>query len=165
MSARNRELLIYAAKCITGTLLVFGIARIINYSDIGWCLISVMLVLSPDGKEAVSLAVIRIKANIVGAATGVFCLLLSHSNMWIVALALALTVSFCYLFKLENGVRSALAATIIIMLHDSGKHLWDAALERIIAVLAGCILALIVTFIFHFRIKTGEKQFNNQQEG
>jgi len=165
MSDRIKSLLIYIAKCVTGALAVYFIASLFNYTDIGWALISVMLVLSPDGKESVPLAVTRIKANLVGAGVGTLCLLISHNNMWILCAALALTVAFCYLFKLDAGIRSALAATIIIMLHDEGKHLWDNAIERIIAVLAGCILGLMITFIFHFNLKQeGKASSDNHQE-
>ncbi len=73
--------------------------------------------------------------------------------MWLVCLAVTIALCLCYLFKLDTGARSALAATIIIMLHPEGQHVWDTALERVIAVLAGCLLALIITFVFHFRDK------------
>jgi len=151
MADRLRSLLIYAAKCVTGTLIVFILSSLLHYKDIGWCLISVILVLSPDGKDSISLAFTRIKANIVGASVGVLCLLISPINMWVLSVALTITLALCYLFKLDTGSRSALAATIIIMLHEEGKHIWDAAFERVIAVLVGCILALLITFIFHFK--------------
>ena len=156
MSERMKSLLVYVLKCVTGVLLVFLFSKLLHYNDLTWCLISVILVLSPDGKDAIPLAVTRIKANVVGAGMGVLCLLISPSNMWTMSLALAFTLSLCYLFKLDAGIRSALAATIIIMLHPAGVHLWDTALERIIAVLAGCALGLLITFLFHSSIKRGE---------
>lgn len=112
-----------------------------------------MLVLSADGKDSVSLALTRIKANIAGVSVGALFLLVASTNMWILSAALVTTLGLCYLFKLDAGIRSALAATIIIMLHQEGRHVWDTALERIIAVLAGCVIALIITFIFHFKTK------------
>lgn len=165
MNERIRSLLIYAAKCVTGTLIVFTLSSILNYADVGWCLISVILVLSPDGKDTVSLAYTRIKANIVGASVGLCCLLISPFNMWILSIALTVTLSFCYFLKLDAGARSALAATIIIMLHEEGKHVWNTALERVIAVLAGCILGLLITFIFHFKTKAKgrSKQVNGEE--
>ena len=167
MSERIKSLLVYSAKCATGSLVVFSIASLIHFTDIGWCLISVILVLSPDAKDSVSLAVTRIKANIVGAGVGVLCMLISQPNMWMISVALVITLSLCYLFKLDAGIRSALAATIIIMLHEEGRHLWDAAIERIISVLAGCLLALIITFLFHFKMTskvTSAANNKNQQE-
>ncbi|RTL60430.1 MAG: hypothetical protein EKK37_06240 [Sphingobacteriales bacterium] len=165
MSERLKNFLIYAAKCATGVLVVFFISSFIHYTDIGWCLISVMLVLSADGKDSVSLAFTRIKANVVGVSIGVLFLFIASTNVWILSAALVATLGLCYIFKLDAGIRSALAATIIIMLHQEGKHVWDTALERIIAVLAGCIIALIITFIFHFKTKPALQDLKeNQQE-
>ena len=153
---RNRinSIIIYSAKCICGALIVYALSSLINYKDISWCIISVILVLSPDGKDSVQLALTRIKANLVGAGVGVLCLLISATNVWILSIALSITITFCYLLKLDAGTRSALAATIIVMLHDEGKHIWDTAFERVSAVLIGCVLGLIITFVFHFKNKS-----------
>jgi len=165
MNERIQSFLIYAAKCATGCLAVFILSSLFNYRDIGWSLISVMLVMSADGKDSMQLALTRIKANIIGACVGVLCLLIMQPNMWLITIALIITLALCYLLKLDAGIRSALAATIIILLHEEGKHLWDTAIQRIIAVLAGCVLGLIITFIFHFRTKTGMKNgIDNSQE-
>jgi len=166
MGERIKSLLIYAAKCVTGTLIVFTISSLLHYKDLGWCLISVILVLSPDGKDSVPLAFTRIKANVVGASVGLLCLLISPMNMWILSVALIFTLTLCYFFKLDAGARSALAATVIIMLHEEGKHVWDTALERVIAVLAGCFLGLLITFAFHFKSRNDEKgKVINHEEG
>ncbi len=164
MTERIRSLITYSAKCVTATFVVFILSELLNYKDIGWCLISVILVLSPDGKDALSLAITRIKANLVGASVGLACLLISPANMWILSIALTITLSLCYFFKFDTAVRSALAATIIIMLHEEGKHLWDTATERVIAVLAGCILGLMITYVFHFKSRYGEKKTGSHEE-
>lgn len=164
MPERVKTVLIYAGKCMTATLVVFLLSAALDYKDMAWCLISVILVLSPDGKEAFPLAFTRIKANLVGASVGVLCLLIAAPNMWILAFALAVTLSLCYLFRFDAAARSALAATIIVMLHDTGKHLWDTALERVIAVVAGCTLGLIITVAFHFKEKTFDKKTDNHAE-
>ncbi len=163
MSDRIKSLLIYAGKCVFATLMVFIVSSLLNYKDLGWCLISVILVLSPDGKDALSLAFTRIKANLVGAGVGVLSLLISTTNMWILSAALAVTISLCYLLKFDTAMKSALAATIIIMLHEEGKHIWDTAIERLIAVVAGCLLGLIITFIFHFK-ENNDKKLASEEE-
>jgi uncharacterized membrane protein YgaE (UPF0421/DUF939 family) len=164
MTERTRGLITYTLKCATGVLLVFIIAQLTHYTDIGWGLISVLLVLSPDAKDAMPLAITRIKANVLGASIGVLCLLLAAPNMWTTALAVALTLPACYFFKLDNGIRSALAAAVIVMLHPEGKHLWDAALIRVLAVFVGCALALIITFVFHFKIRAHQESFTQNSE-
>jgi uncharacterized membrane protein YccC len=158
MTERVNSVMIYMAKCSFGALIVFLLARLFHYADIGWCVISVMLVLSPDGKDALTLAMNRIKANLCGAGVGLLALWVANGSIWSISIALALTVLFCDLLKLSTSTRSALAATIIVMLHQEGRHVWDTALERIISVLAGCAIGLLVTFLFHFSIQPGIRQ-------
>ena len=149
-----KRLVVYIAKCITAVLIAFLLARLLRYNDYIWGLISMILVLSPDGKDALTLAVGRIKANLIGAGAGLIMLLLHPTTVIIVAGAVAITVVVCYFLKLENPTRTALAASIIVTLHESGPHVWDVALERVIAVLGGCILGLAITYVFHSRFIT-----------
>lgn len=153
---RVKSWAIYAAKCVVGASSVFMLSELLNYKDLGWSLISVILVLSPDGKDAVSLAFTRIKANVLGAAIGLLCLLIDETTMWTLSLGLVATLGGCYLLKLQDSARTAMAATVIIMLHAVGKHIWDVALLRVVAVMAGCVLGLLITYLFHFR--SNEKQ-------
>lgn len=142
----------YIAKCVTGIILVFTLASYLHYTDISWCLISVMLVLSPDGKDAMMLAMTRIKANVTGGVASLICLLLGTPTMVTIGLAIAIAISLCYGFKIMAASRSALAAVIIIMLHQNTGpeyHLWTTALLRCAGVTAGCLLGLFITFIYH----------------
>lgn len=74
MSPEGKELAQYVAKYLVGVSLVFGAASYWNHHDITWCLVSVLLVLSPDSREAVPLALTRIKANFVAAGVSGLCL-------------------------------------------------------------------------------------------
>lgn len=159
LSARNKTLAIYAAKCVTGIFLCFPIFIFLNHwVDYTWSLISVMLVLSPEGKDALDLALTRIKANFVGAGTGILILLLHISSPWNLAAGAIISLFICDRLTLNAGARSTLAAMIIILLHQegtiAGTHLWDSALSRIVAVVIGCLLGLLITYVFHsiFRI-------------
>lgn len=161
LSARNKTLAIYAAKCVTGILLCFPIYMFLReWVDYTWSLISVILVLSPEGKDAVDLALTRIKANFIGAGTGILILLLQIPSPWNLAAGAMISLFICDRFKLNAGARSTLAALIIILLHQEGSngeaHLWDSALSRIIAVVSGCLLGLLITYVFHsiFKLNT-----------
>jgi uncharacterized membrane protein YgaE (UPF0421/DUF939 family) len=149
MSARIKLIILYIAKVITGVLIVFFIASLIDYKNVSWSLFSVILVLSPEGKDAVRIALDRIKANVIGASIGFFCLFIGPSDMWTISIALAVTIVVCFLLKLDDSARTAMAATVIIMLHQQGAHLWSTAIERVIAVMAGCALGLLITYFFH----------------
>ena len=74
ISLRYKSLLIYIAKNVTGVALSYLLHWLINWVDFAWCLISVVLVLSPEGTDAIPLAFTRIKANMVGAITGLLLL-------------------------------------------------------------------------------------------
>ncbi|WP_428657842.1 aromatic acid exporter family protein [Runella sp.] len=74
--------------------------------------------------------IIRIKANVIGAGVGVMCLLFSPTNTWLLTVGITITLALCYLFKPDAGIRSAIADTIITMLHKEGKHVWDTAIWK-----------------------------------
>ncbi|HET9055189.1 MAG TPA: FUSC family protein, partial [Cyclobacteriaceae bacterium] len=111
LNARNKTLAIYAAKCVSGILLCFPIFIFLNqWVDYTWSLISVMLVLSPEGKDALDLALTRIKANFVGAATGLIILLLRIHSPWNLAAGAIISLFICDRLRLNAGTRSTLAA-------------------------------------------------------
>ena len=80
MPKEIKSLLLYIAKCIVATLVVFGVARLFDYKDIIWPLVSAILVLTPDSNEAVPLAAVRIGANLIASATSLICLLIGPAN-------------------------------------------------------------------------------------
>ena len=163
MSLRYKTLIVYIAKCIAGIILCFYISALLKtWIDYTWCLISVVLVLSPDGKDAVELSLTRIKANLVGAATGTLILLSQIPSPWNIPVGAGLSLFICDQLKLNAGARSTLTAVIIILLHPEGAHLWDSALSRIIAVIVGCILGLLITYVFHSIYKIKEPALNSE---
>jgi uncharacterized membrane protein YgaE (UPF0421/DUF939 family) len=165
MSARTKTLLVYIGKCASGVLLCFGISLFFEkWIDYPWSLISVVLVMSPEGKDALDLALTRIKANFVGAASGLLIFLTQLPNPWDIMLGAALSLFVCDRLKLNAGARSTLAAMIIILLHGEGPHLWSSALSRVSAVIVGCLIALMVTFIFHSIIKIDSPAMNSEAE-
>ena len=163
MSLRNKNLLVYIGKCVTGVLLCFVVSLFMGrWIDYPWSLISVALVLSPEGKDALELAITRIKGNLVGASIGVLILFLSVPVPWNISAGAALSLIACDRLKLNAGARSTLAAMIIILLHHEGTHLWDAALSRVLAVIAGCLLGLGITYLFHSLIKIDSFAVNSE---
>ncbi|PUZ20115.1 Fusaric acid resistance protein-like [Chitinophaga costaii] len=143
------RLLIYMAKCVTGVVIVYLLSYLMHYNDKIWCLISVLLVLSPDGNDAMQLALSRIKANAVGVSVGFLVLWVCASNVYSMMIGVAVTTLACSLLKLEAATRSALAATIIILTHEAGHHIWDTTVERFMAVMIGCLLGMLITVVFH----------------
>ncbi len=149
MKPEHRDLLLYIAKCGVGTVFMFAVGDLVPLLDISWILISMLLVLSPDGKEALPLTVVRVKSNLV-ASVATIGFLLTVSNLTLaVCLAMLVTIGVCYFFNLMAGSRAGLAAVIIIALHPQGAHLWSTAAIRAASVIAGCGLGLLLTFLVH----------------
>ena len=164
MSTRYKTLIIYAVKCVIGIILCFYVSIFFKeWIDYTWCLISVILVLSPEGKDALELSLTRIKANLVGAATGIFIILFHVPSPWNIVAGAIISLFVCDQLKLNSGARSTLAAVIIILLHpEEGVHVWDSALSRIIAVVLGCLLGWIITYVFHSIFKINELVLNSE---
>jgi uncharacterized membrane protein YgaE (UPF0421/DUF939 family) len=159
----NKPLVVYISKCVSGILLCSLLSIFFGqWIDYPWSLISVVLVLSPEGTDAVELALTRIKANLVGASVGVILLFSHIPGPWNIALGAAFALFICYQLKLNAAARSTLAAVIIILLHHEGATLWSAALSRVSAVITGCVLGLIITYTFHSLINIKGPAMNSE---
>lgn len=159
----NKTLAVYISKCVSGVLLCSLLAVFFSeWIDYPWSLISVVLVLSPEGTDSVDLAMTRIKANLVGASVGVILLFTHIPAPWNIALGAALALFTCYQLKLQAAARSTLAAVIIILLHHEGANLWSGALSRVSAVITGCALGLLITYVFHSQIKINTPAMNSE---
>src|SRR5579859_242651 len=159
----KKTLVVYIAKCVSGVLLCSLLSLFFHqWIDYSWSLISVVLVLSPEGTDAVELAMTRIKANLVGAAVGVILLFSQVPGPWNIALGAALALFICDRLKLSAAARSTLAAVIIILLHHEGSNLWSSALSRVSAVITGCVLGLVITYLFHSLIRINGPVLNSE---
>lgn len=156
-------LLVYAAKCVTGILLCSLLSMYLSaWIDYPWSLISVVLVLSPEGKDAVELALTRIKANLVGASVGVLMLISQLPWPWNIAVGAGMALFICDRLKLNAAARSTLAAVIIILLHPESSRLWVSAVNRVGAVITGCIIGLFITYVFHSFVKIEAPALNSE---
>lgn len=148
MSAKYVDLLLYILKSLLGVAIGF---LLYNYNPtIGtWCLFSIVLVLTSDRKDSMNLAMTRIKANFVGAAIGLLLFLIHPINLSMICIGITVAIAFCELFNLQAATRSACVSVLIITMHEPGKYFWDVALERAAGVLCGCIIGVIITYLFH----------------
>jgi len=107
------------------------------------------LVLAPDDKDAMNLATNRIIANVVGACIGLALFYIHPINLFMICIGIAASILVCELLKLQTATRSAGVALLIITMHEPGQYFWDVALERAGGVISGCIIGIILTYLFH----------------
>jgi uncharacterized membrane protein YgaE (UPF0421/DUF939 family) len=136
-------------QAIEATVCTFGIVW--GFAAAGkpgaiWALVSAVIVLRPGFEDSLRASEVRIAANVVGALVGVAATMATGSaGAPAIALALALTIVICHWRPLEKGVRSACAGVVIVMMHEGSiPHM---GLERLAAVLVGCLAALVVGYV------------------
>jgi len=151
VKSKQADLLLYILKCLIGTAIGFCLYRL--YPTVGeWSLISIILVLAPDRKDALNLAVNRIKANLVGASIGLLLFYIQPITLVTICIGIAIAIVVCDFFNLQVATRTAIVAVLIITMHEPGKYFWDIALERAAGVVSGCIIGVLITYIFHIAV-------------
>lgn len=142
---------IYLMKCLTGVIICYLLYKYIPQYPFYWSLVSVVVALSPDNSN--TLAYDRMKANLLGCAVGL-CLYPIHiSYLLILCIGVILTIVIGIAFRITQTLRSALAALVIVTIQEQLENHWYIALERVACVVAGCLVALLVTMLFNMILK------------
>jgi uncharacterized membrane protein YgaE (UPF0421/DUF939 family) len=63
------------------------------------------------------------------------------------AIGVMVTGLLCYLLKQDDALRPAFVAVIIVTLIGENSK-WHSSLDRVVAVIIGCVCALAVGFLF-----------------
>lgn len=148
----------YILECIISTAIGYYLFKL--YPSIGaWCLISIILVIGPDQKDAISLAMARIKANLLGASIGLTLFWIHPINLLMITIGIVIAIIVGQLLKLETATRTAVIAVLIITMHEPGQHFWDVVIERTIAVITGCLVGVVLTYLFHIIILKSKGKF------
>jgi uncharacterized membrane protein YgaE (UPF0421/DUF939 family) len=143
----NSNVLVYTVKCTIGFLVGFSLYTVIPQYEVHWTILSIILVLSPEEKEARRLALERMKANLIGSVIAVVLFLVHQPNLFLIIVGAVAVIITCQLFNLLNVARTALATLIIVMVYEQERTSWVGAAERLICVVGGCLLGLVITLI------------------
>lgn len=147
LSITSQEWL-YMVKCVLGVIICYGFYWAFPKYPFYWSIISVVLVFTPDNDQ--NLAFDRIKANFLGSAIGLIVYFLPLPSVFLFCLGVVLTIICGIVLRLENTIRPALAAVVIVLVqeHDFAGESYIVAVERTICVLLGCTVALCITLVF-----------------
>lgn len=139
--------LVYLIKVILGVIICYILYKSIPEYPFYWSLVSVVIATSLD--RSTDQAYDRIKANILGCVVGASLYPIQLPELLIMCIGVVIIVFLAIGFKITSTLRSALAAFIIICLQiETIKH-WYIALERVVCVVAGCVVALLLTLFFN----------------
>jgi uncharacterized membrane protein YccC len=139
--------LIYLIKVILGVIICYILYKSIPEYPFYWSLVSVVIATSLD--RSTDQAYDRIKANVLGCVVGASLYPIQLPELLIMCIGVVIIVFLAIGFKITSTLRSALAALIIILLQaETTKH-WYIALERVVCVVTGCVVALLLTLFFN----------------
>jgi uncharacterized membrane protein YccC len=145
--ASNIEAFIFTAKAALScvfTMLFFDFSHLPGAI---WGAISAVIVTQPGLHPSVRASLMRVIANVIGAFIGaVFVALLGHT-LYALAGGVMITGLVCHFTRLDDAVRSAYAAVVIVMLNPATGSTWFNSLERVYAVILGCLVALLMGFL------------------
>lgn len=148
---------IYILRCIIGFSAGYFLMLTFPRFDLFWALLSIVLVISPEGKDSKRLSMERVKANLIGAFSGFLPIYLPLGTYYKVLAGITLAAILCRLFNLLTVARTAVVAIIIILIEKPNDGLM-APVDRFLSVLAGCLIGLLITLITAYIIKFAYKR-------
>lgn len=154
------QLIIYTIRCLLGFLIGYHLMIKFPEFELFWLLLSIVLVISPEGKDSRRLTIERVRSNFIGSSVGLVCLQISDElNVGVMVLGIVLTSIVCYLFKVMNMARVAIVTLLIILLQPHLSDIELTPLLRFATVFIGCIIGLTITVISSVFIRKVKRKY------
>jgi uncharacterized membrane protein YgaE (UPF0421/DUF939 family) len=135
---------IKAAISAVVALLAFGLFHLPGGI---WAPVSAVIVTQEKLHPSYQASLIRVGANLIGAFIGALASILIGHTILAMAIGVLVTGLVCYLGKLNDAIRPAYAAVVIVTL-SSEPHVWKGSMDRVLGVMVGCVAALAVGLVF-----------------
>jgi uncharacterized membrane protein YgaE (UPF0421/DUF939 family) len=136
---------VFAAEAVVCVLAALKLYERMGSAGGLWAAVSAVLVLQPGVQQSLAASVVRVIANLLGAGTGVVVSLIFPHGTAAVCVSLAVLILLCEWLRLDLGLRSACASLLIVTLSPD-PELLHRGVERAVAVLVGCGIALTLQF-------------------
>ncbi|MGA3130647.1 MAG: FUSC family protein [Terracidiphilus sp.] len=144
LTFERRRLLIHATKTALAAALCWWLALRFGLHDGYWGSISAIIVLQSNVGATVTASRDRLLGTFIGALFG-FAFSLFGAPPWNYILAVLLAIVVSGLLGMRDSARLACVTITIIMLVPSSASRWGLALDRVIEVFFGIVIALAVT--------------------
>jgi uncharacterized membrane protein YgaE (UPF0421/DUF939 family) len=147
MQPRHLEALTFSLKAALSAVagvLSYGLLHLPGSTWVA--AVSAVVVTQPTLHSSLKASLLRVAANLAGAVSGAAFALLFGQPLAAMALGIMLVGLGCYALKLDDMLRPAFVAVILVTLAgESGE--WQASRNRVVGVLVGCLCAVIVGFL------------------
>jgi uncharacterized membrane protein YgaE (UPF0421/DUF939 family) len=148
MQPRHFEAVVFSAKAAIATVAAVLCYDFVRLPGAAWvAAVSAVLVTQPSLHSSFKASLMRVIANLAGAFGGAALSICLGQPLVAMAVGVMVTGLVCYLLKQDDMLRPAFVAVILVTLTgDSDK--WHSSINRVAAVIAGCLCALVVGFLF-----------------
>lgn len=148
MQPRHFEAVVFSAKAAISAVVAALVYQWIQLPGAPWvAAVSAVLVTQPDLHSSLKTSLMRVIANLCGAFGGAALSVSIGQPIIAMAIGVMLTGLVCYLLKQDDALRPAFVAVVIVtLIGDTAK--WHSSLDRVLAVVVGCVCALAVGFLF-----------------
>ncbi len=153
-------LLIYITRCFLGFSIGYKLYMSFPEHELLWTMISIILVISPEGKDSRRLSIERFKSNMVGSAVALACILMHEPNFYVILVGIILTIITCYLFNIMNMARVALVTLLIVLVQPHTTQAELAPIYRFASVTMGCIIGLLITIFTSMILRYAKRKLH-----
>jgi uncharacterized membrane protein YgaE (UPF0421/DUF939 family) len=143
----HSEAFLFTAKAAISAVLAVLVFDFFGLPGDLWAAISAVIVTQPSLHPSVKASLTRVVAKLIGAFTGAALSTILGQSLLAQAIGVQLTGLICHFTRLDDAARPAYAA-VVIVIFATGKSVWSGSLDRVFAVLIGCLCALAVGFVF-----------------
>lgn len=148
MQPRHFEAVIFSAKAAVAAVIGALCYKFFDLPGAQWvAAVSAVLVTQPSLHSSFQASFMRVVANLAGAFGGAALLAAIGQPIAAMAIGVMVTGLACYLLKQDDALRPAFVAVIIVTLIGENSK-WQNSFDRVIAVVIGCMCALVVGFLF-----------------
>jgi uncharacterized membrane protein YccC len=152
LTSERRHVFIQAAKTAIAAGVCWGLATLFGMHEGYWGAMTAIIVLQSNFGSTISASRDRLLGTLIGAMFG-FGFSFVDALPWSYLLAVACAITVCGLLDLGSSGRLAGVTITLIMLVHTGSH-WTLALDRVLQVALGIVVALAVsTLIFPDRAR------------
>lgn len=154
------QLIIYILRCVIGFLIGYEIMTAYPEHDLFWVLLSIILVISPEGKDSRRLTNDRVKSNLIGSMVGLCCVFINHEpTISLITVGIVATCIICYVLKVMNMARVAIVALLIVLLQPHLSNIELTPIFRAGTVVLGCFIGFSITLFTSIIIQKLKKHY------
>ena len=148
----------YAVEVLSSVMILLWGYHLAGAQGSVWAIITAILILQPGLNSSISASGVRIVATLLGASAGTAAALLIGGEATALLAGILVTVILCYLVRLDLHVRQTCLTVPIVQMWPQGSII-HVSYERTVAILAGCIVALIVQLaVEQFQHQVGRRR-------